>query len=152
MKALYLKIKMKPDFTYFAQVSENRKSLVMQELEKFCINTGDNTFDQNLINEDCQISFLLNDEESTQWFKNASDFSRNLPGKTIIGHIQLWIESYENYNEYKFWPASSSLGRACRDSLELKNRLITFVKNLNGRSLNIHWDDGSIEEVYILFD
>jgi hypothetical protein len=95
------------------------------------------------------INFLINDEESTKWFKDQYENASSVPGKTLIGNIQLWIKEIEDFCEFEFWAVAGSVGQACLDSDELRDQLINFVKNVNGETLNLDRNDGRIE---IIFD
>ncbi len=119
--------------------------MAIDTLAAFCINKDDLTFDRSLIGEDCQISFLLNDETSTQWFKDQYPLSKNIPQKTIIGTIQLWIRLVDNICEFEFWPLSGSVAKACMDSSEVKNHLISWVRKANGQSLDLDLGNGTYQ-------
>ena len=139
---------MKPDISYIARFDQDQKKLAIDQLRNFCMNTANFEFDSTLINDDCLISFAIKDEESTQWFKDRYDFANSVPGKTLIGQIQLWIKEIEEFCDFEFWAVASSVGQACLDSDELRNQLIHFVKNAKGQSLNLDHGDGRIETIF----
>lgn len=139
---------MSPDISYIVRIDKKQKEIAIKELKLFCVNTDDYQFDQNLITEDCLITFKVNDEESTKWFKSRYEFSRKIKGKTLIGSIQLWISNHEAFCDFEFWAVSSSVGQACLDSKNLKTHLIDFVKKVNGQSLKHGDASGYIETIF----
>lgn len=139
---------MSSDISYIARIPKHLKGLAIGELKNFCINTDDFEFDSNQISTDCMISFLIEEEEATKWFKDEYGFSNSIPGKTVLGNIQLWIKDVEGFCDFEFWALSSSLGRACLDSKALKGHLLDFVKKMEGQSLEIDYSNGFIETIF----
>ena len=139
---------MNPDISFIVHVNEDKRELAKQQLERFCVNTEDYKFDPNLISDDCMVMFKVKNETSTQRFKEKYEFSGAIKGKTLIGSIQLWIKKVDEICEFEFWAMSSSVGRACLDSRELRKQLIEFVKKSEGISLSIDWGNGHIEEIF----
>ena len=139
---------MHPDITYIAQIEKDQKSLAIDQLENFCVNTDDYTFNVDIIGEESTLWFSLPDEESTQWFKDQYEFSNAVPHKTLIGAIQLCIRDHESACDFEFWAVSSSVGKACLDSNELEGLLINFVKKLGGISLQLDYGNGNINSIY----
>ena len=139
---------MNTDISYIARIDKVQKESAIKELEAFCVNTEDYRFDMGLITKDCLITFAINDEESTRWYKNQYECSQKVVGKTLVGSIQLWITGQDEYCDFEFWAVSSSIGQACADSKNLRGLLTAFVIGLNGQSLK--YDDGSgyIETIF----
>lgn len=139
---------MNPDISYIVRIDRKQEGIAINELKRFCVNTDDYQFDQNLITKVCSINFKLNDEESTKWFKNENEFSGKINGKTLIGSIQLWIRKHEKFCDFEFWAVSSNVGQACLDSKNLQGHLIDFVKKLDGKSLKLDDSSGYIETIF----
>ena len=139
---------MNPDKCYIARVDKNKKSAAINELKKFCVNTNDDQFSEKLVSGDCALRFIIDDEEETSWFKERYEFSRSIPGKTLIGEIQLWIKTDKPFCDFEFWPVSSSVGKACHDSKKLIEHLTAFIKNLKGQRLMMDDGSGQIETIF----
>ena len=139
---------MNPDISYIARIPKDQKEMAIDQLKHFCVNTDDYSFNADLISDDCMVTFVINDEVSTRWFKEQYDFSNVIADKTLIGNIQLWIKEIEAFCDFEFWAVSSAVGKACLESKELKKALISFIKQVGGGSLILDYGDGNVETIF----
>lgn len=136
---------MKTDITFLLTFDPSEKEQVIASLAVFCVNTPSDTFDADLISDDCSVNFVLDREEETNWYYDLYASSRSVPGKVTIGTIQLWIKENRDEIRLEFWAPASSTGKACLDSNNLRNEFIRLLRENKGSSLQLDQSDGFVE-------
>ena len=139
---------MNPDISYIFNFEKSRKKQAIESLKEFCINTEENNFNPALISDDCSISFIIDFEESLNWYYKSHEHSRRIKGKIVIDSIQLWIRGVENETIFEFWAPAPSTGKACLASKNLYNAFIRFLENNNGAEVRLDQSNGFIETIY----
>jgi len=142
---------MTPDINIKISFDSKNKNNAIEALKSFCVNTDKNTFDSNLITEKCNICFLIDEEDSTLWFRNLYEYSRVIDTKLLIGILSLNIYDYsDGTSEFDFWPVFGHGGKVCLDSKVLNNHFIDLLKKINGYNVVIYEDGAYSKTLYEL--
>lgn len=138
---------MKTDISLILHFKSAEKARIISSLAAFCVNTTSDRFDPDLIGDDCSVDFVLDKEETTDWYYDLYENSRRIGGKILIGAIQLWITESRDEIRFEFWAPASSTGKACLDSDNLRNELFRLVRENKGFKVQLDHGDGFIQTV-----
>lgn len=138
---------MKTDSSFILHFESAERARIIASLAAFCVNTDSGQFDPDLISDDCSLSFVLDREETTDWYYDVYESSRRIGEKILIGDIQLWIAESRDEIRFEFWAPASATGKACLDSVNLREELFKLVRENKGYKVQLDHGDGFIETI-----
>ncbi|MNJ91808.1 hypothetical protein D3C87_94630 [compost metagenome] len=136
---------MKTDISFLLYFESTERARIIASLASFCVNTASGQFDPDLIHDDCSVSFVLDREATTDWYYDWYESSRIIGEKILIGSIQLWITESRDEICFEFWANTSSNGKACLDSTNLRNELFKLARENKGFKVQLDHGNGFVE-------